>query len=86
MNDDYKPRFSFEITEEQRQRTNELMSIYGIRKSLMGIILDDLLDLIEEHGSIVIGIILDHAAKPRDILSSIKDVGKIDKRGKDGNN
>jgi hypothetical protein len=34
-------------------------------------ILNDLLDLIEEHGQIVIGALLDEAAKPREIIKSM---------------
>ena len=68
MNDDYKPRFSFEISEEQKARADELITVYGIRKSLFSIILDDMLDLIESHGNAVVGIILDGQVKPKDIL------------------
>jgi len=71
MNEEYRPRFSFEITEEQKARADKLISVYGIRKSIFGIILDDVLDMIENHGQIVIGAILDGAAKPRDIVPSI---------------
>lgn len=74
MNDEYKPRFSFEISEEQKQRADTLISVYGIRKSLFSIVLDDVLDLIEKNGSIVIGIILDGAAKPREILPILSKV------------
>lgn len=68
---DYKPRFSFEITEDQKARADNLISVYGIRKSLFSIILDDILDLIETRGNIVVGIILDGAAKPREIVPVI---------------
>lgn len=67
-NDDYRPRFIFEISEDQQRRVNELLSTYGLKKTIFSIILDDVLDLIEKHGNMVIGIILDGAAKPRDIL------------------
>ena len=69
--DEYKPRFSFEISEEQKKRADTLISVYGIRKSIFSIILDDVLDLIENHGNMVIGVILDGAAKPREILPSL---------------
>ena len=68
---EYKPRFSFEITEEQKVRADRLISTYGIRKSIFCVILDDVLNLIEEHGNIVVGILLDGAAKPREILPTL---------------
>lgn len=71
MNDEYKPRFSFEISDEQKARADALIVVYGIRKSLFSIILDDVLDLIEQHGNAVVGIILDGQAKPRDILPTL---------------
>jgi len=68
MSDEYKPRFSFEITEEQQRRASRLLTTYGLRKSVFSIILDDVLDLVEKHGQIVLGIILDGATKPREIV------------------
>ena len=59
MTGDYAPKFSFEITEEQKIRANRLLSTYGLRKSVFSIILDDVLDLIEKHGQVIIGVILD---------------------------
>ena len=71
MSDEYKPRFSFEISDEQQLRANRLLSTYGLRKSVFSIILDDVLDLVEKHGHIIIGVILDGAAKPHEIIPSI---------------
>jgi len=68
MSEDYKPKFSFEITEEQKVRANRLLSTYGLRKSVFSVVLDDVLDLIEKHGQVVIGVILDGATKPREII------------------
>jgi hypothetical protein len=84
MSDEYKPRFSFEITEYQKERADHLISVYGIRKSLFGIILDDVLDLIEKNGTIAIGIILDRAARPREILPSLSKVNKFTKENSNG--
>lgn len=76
MSDEYKPRFSFEISEEQKLRADTLISVYGIRKSIFSIILDDVLDMIETNGNMAIGIILDGAAKPREIIPSLAKVKK----------
>ena len=75
-NEDYKPRFTFEISEEQMVRCNRLLGIYGTKKAIFGPILDDLLDLIEEQGQIVIGIILDRAVKPREIIPIMSNTKK----------
>ena len=79
MTEYYAPKFSFEITEEQKVRANRLLSTYGLRKSVFSIILDDVLDLIEAHGQIVIGVILDGATKPREILPML---AKAERKGK----
>ena len=71
MSEYYKPRFSFEISEEQQNRADRLLSTYGLRKSVFTVVLDDVLDLIETHGQVVIGVILDGQAKPREILPTL---------------
>lgn len=71
MNDEYKPRFSFEISEELKTRADKILSNYGLRKAIMTPILIDLLNMIEEHGNMVVGVLLDGAAKPRDIIPSL---------------
>lgn len=72
MNDSYTPRFSFEITVEQQKRADKLLSVYGMRKNIFSPILDDLLDLIEVNGNIIIGVLLDERVKPRDIIPVLK--------------
>lgn len=73
LNDDYKPRFSFEISEEQKQRADKLLATYGLRKAVFNKILDDVLDLIEEKGGVAIGVMMMPNVKPRDILPSMKE-------------
>ena len=68
---DYRPRISFEITEEQKRRADNLINAHGLRKALLGIILDDLLDLIEEEGGLAIGLILSRKLKPREVIPSM---------------
>ena len=71
MGEKYVPRFSFEISEEQKQRANELITTHGIRKALFNIILDDVLDLIEQYGNASVGVILDGQVKPREVLPTL---------------
>jgi hypothetical protein len=46
---------------------------------VFSVILDDVLDLIEQHGQVVIGVILDGAVKPREIMSTL---AKAERKGK----
>lgn len=75
--DDYKPRFTFEITEEQKARADRLIAQYGLRKAIFGPILDDVLDLIEDYGGVAIGVIMSGKLKPRDVLPSMKRVEEV---------
>lgn len=87
MSDDYKPRFSFEITEDQKMRADRLLDNYGIRKAVFGPILNDVLDMIESYGKIAIGAMLSGNVKPRNVLSTMSNadkVGKLVKENKDG--
>ena len=65
---DYRPRFSFDITDEQQVRCDKLINTHGMRKALFQPILDDLLDLLEEHGQIIAGIIMGGKAKPKEVM------------------
>ncbi len=77
INSDYKPRLSIEITDEQQQRINRLLGTYGIKKAIFSTILDDLLDLIELHGQVVVGVLLEKSTKPHEILRCLSKANKI---------
>lgn len=79
--DEFKPRFSFEVTQEQSSRVGKLLDTHGIKRALFSIILDDVLDMIEQHGNIVVGIILDGAAKPREIVPILNKAERISSHG-----
>jgi hypothetical protein len=81
---DYKPRFSFEISEEQMLRANKHLAQYGLRKAIFGKVLDEVLDLIETHGGIAIGILMTPKIKVKDILPSMRDVTAVTKKTKRG--
>jgi hypothetical protein len=71
MTKDYIPRFSFEISEEQKSRADKLIGQYGLRKAIFSNILDDVLDLIEEKGGIAIGVMMSAKIKPRKIIPAM---------------
>ena len=79
-NTDYRPRFSFEISEEQKRRADSLLETYGLRKAIFGKILDDVLDLIDDFGGVAIGVIMSGQVKPRDVLPSMKQAEEVGKR------
>jgi hypothetical protein len=75
--DDYKPRFSFEITEEQFARSERYLSAHGVKKALFGIILDDVLDKIELHGEKFIIAMTANLVKPTDLLRTTRKVDEL---------
>lgn len=67
-NPEYKPRFAFEITDEQKARADRLLATHGQRRATFSPILDDVLDMIEEHGQVICGLIGDERARAKEII------------------
>ena len=80
MTDETRPRFSFEITEDQRIRSVKHLSSYGIRKAIFSKILDDVLDMIDSYGGVAIGILMTDEVKPRDIIPSMQEAEAVGKK------
>lgn len=74
---EFRHRFSFEISKEQSDRVEQFLNTHGLKKALFSIILDDVLDLLERRGAIVIGIILDGAAKPHEVIPILNKAERI---------
>ena len=68
---DYKPRFSFEISEEQMIRANNLLAQYGLRKAIFGKILDDVLDVIESNAGLAIGLLMSEKVVMNGIVATL---------------
>lgn len=79
MPSDNKPRFSFEITEEQRMRADRYLDTYGLRRAVFSKILDDVLDIIEEFGGPALGVLMS-SDKPRDIIPSLKRADEVGRK------
>lgn len=75
--EDYKPRFIFEISDEQKKRADRLIKLYGLRKAIFSPILDDVLDMIETYGGPAVGILISGAVKPREIIPTLKHAEEV---------
>jgi hypothetical protein len=74
------PKFSFEISEEQQRRALRVFSEYGMRKHIMSPILDEIMDMIEENGYLVLGILLDKNIKLREVIPSLAKAERMAKK------
>jgi hypothetical protein len=77
MSDDYKPRFVFDITDDQKRRSDRLLGQYGLRKAIFSPILDEILDMIELHGGMAIGLLLSGTIKAAEVIPTMKKVEEI---------
>jgi len=75
-----KPKFSFEISEDQQRRALRVFPYYGQRRAVMSIILDQLMDMVEKHGQMVFGIILDNDESLRECIPSLSKVERTVKK------
>ena len=70
MSNSFRPRLSVDITEEQNQKLIQYLD-HGMRKAVFGIIIEDLLALIEQHGAgPILGLLIERSI-------SLKDISKI---------
>lgn len=70
MSDKFVPRLSIDITLEQQKRIQDLIP-WGLRGPLFAIIVEDMLDLIEEHGAKVIAVVISRKLRPRDLVLKV---------------
>ena len=68
-NPNHIPKLSVEITQEQHLRMQRLLP-HGFRKIIFSIMIDDLCDLVEEHGELVLGALAKRAVDIR-VLKTI---------------
>lgn len=70
MSDKYVPRLSVDLTPEQQRRLQQLIP-WGLRGPFFAILVEDMLNLIEEHGEKVIAIMISKKLRPRDVIMKI---------------
>jgi len=78
---DYKPRFSFEISEEQMLRANKYLAQYGMRKAIFNKILDDVLNIIEIDAGMAIGLLMSEPIVMKGIMVALAERTKTKKKG-----
>jgi hypothetical protein len=84
--EDRKPRFSFEITEEQNKRAYSILTQYGTRRAIFSKILDDVLDVVETN-PMLIGMLMTKNVVSTGVISMLENInnkkpkGKVNKNG-----
>lgn len=78
------PRFIFEITEEQQQRALKVFSEYGMRKAVMSRLLDEAMDMIEQHGYIFAAVLIDRDTTSEEVRKLMPSMKKTEEMMKDG--
>lgn len=77
MSEDYKPRFGFEISDEQQSRALKIFDQYGMRRAIFSRLLDEVMDMIEEHGYIVMSVLLDKTTSIRKVVPSLTKAERV---------
>lgn len=79
-------KLNVEITDEQWEALNRLLP-YGVKKPIFGIIVDDLIEVIDKHGPIILGALLSRSLKLGDFMKlphEVRTVLQLDKREENG--
>ena len=78
-----RPRFAFEITEEQQRRALKVFPEYGQRRAIMGRVLNDIMDMVDRHGPLILGLLMDDDTRPRNTVPSLVNANKNAKKIKE---
>lgn len=67
QSDDYRPRLSIVLTEEQRKKLNKLLP-WGTGRVLFSAIVDEIISLLECHGMAAVGLIISKKASLLELM------------------
>ena len=67
----YRPRLSIELTEDQSKRLNRLIP-WGLKNALFQAIVDDLIELGEQHGQKFLAVVISRKLKAGEYLKGFK--------------
>ncbi len=70
MSKHYIPKLTVELEEDQYWRLKNHLG-YGELRPLMSAIVDDIIDMIDTHGTLVIALIAGKQVLPRDVIPSL---------------
>jgi len=79
-NPDFRPRLSIEVTEDQQRRLRECIP-WGLQRTLFSTIIDDIIDMVEKHGPMVLAAIIDRKIKADQYLKIGREVTREHKGG-----
>lgn len=65
---DYRPRLSIELSEEQHKSLQQLIP-WGVKNQLFSIIVDQLIALMQNHGQVVIALVLEEKIKINKLIN-----------------
>ena len=77
---DFRPRLSVEVTEEQQRKLRECVP-WGLQRTLFSTIIDDIIEMVEKHGPMVLAAIIDRKIKADQYLK----IGKEATSGQERN-
>lgn len=71
MPKDYVPRLSIELSEQTYFRMQNRIP-WGLKTKIMVVLLEDLLDLLDSHGNIILAAILDRKLGAADVIKELR--------------
>jgi len=69
----YRPRLSIDLTDEQREALDRILGQHGLQRAVFSVIVDDLINSVDKHGTRVISALLARAIKLEDIARGNED-------------
>jgi len=78
----YTPRLSVEISEETYLRMQNRIP-WGLKSKVMVILLEDLLDLVEKHGDIVLAAIINRTISAQQVVKGLDKTIKKEEKHED---
>jgi len=79
MSKHYIPKLTIELEEEQYFRLKNHLD-YGELRPLMSAIVDDINDLIDEYGNMIVAVVAGKQVKPREVLPSLNKAERVCKQ------
>ena len=79
MRADYRPRKSIDLTEKQFKKLQEYIP-WGLSNELFRCIVEDLIELCEKHGPMVVAALVSRRVSAANVLKTLKEINSEDKK------